>query len=182
MDISNIDIKDIENSCDLFLNGHIHNHSKFCKNGYNIGNLTGQNFGEDAFKYKHQVCILDTDDGSLEWVVNPFAFNFYKFEVKSLKELNDILCLKIGSHAVMTVKAPESIAVEAKKILESRGNIVASRVISVPNKEKEIEEEVEGIQLETMNHLDTFIHYIKENIGVSDIILSELSEVCTNEN
>ena len=47
------DINDIENNCDLFLNGHLHNGSKFCKNGYNIGNLTGQNFSEDAFKYKH---------------------------------------------------------------------------------------------------------------------------------
>ena len=176
------DIKDIEASCDLFLNGHIHNHSKFCKNGYNIGNLTGQNFGEDAFKYKHQVCILDTDNGSLEWVVNPFAFNFYKFEVQSLEELNTILCLKIGSYAVVTVKAPENIALEIKKTLESNGNIIASRVISVPDKEKEIEEEVKETQLETMNHLDTFIHYIKENVGISDIVLSELSEVCASEN
>ena len=175
------DIKDIESSCDLFLNGHIHNHSKFCKNGYNIGNLTGQNFGEDAFKHKHQACILDTDNGSLQWFTNPFAFNFYKIEVKSLEELNDILCLKIGSNAVVTVKVPENIAIEAKRILESRDNIIASRVISIPMGEKE-GADVEEIQLETMNHLDAFTHYIKENVGVSEIILSELSEVCANEN
>ena len=173
-------IEDIESSCDLFLNGHIHNHSKFCKNGYNIGNLTGQNFGEDAFKHKHQACILDTDDGSLQWVVNPFAFNFYKFEVKSLEELNNILCLKIGSDAVMTVKVPESFAVEAKKLLEFKDNIIASRVISIPDEKKE-NTDVEEIQLETMNHLDAFIHYIKENVGVSETVLSELSEVCANE-
>ena len=41
--------------------------------GYNIGNLTGQNFGEDAFKHKHQACILDTDNGSLQWFTNPFC-------------------------------------------------------------------------------------------------------------
>ena len=42
---------------------------------------------------------------------------------------------------------------------------------------------IEEIQLETMNHLDAFIHYVKENVGVSDLIISELSEVCIdNEN
>ena len=175
------DINDIENNCDLFLNGHLHNGSKFCKNGYNIGNLTGQNFSEDAFKYKHQICILNTDTGDLEWFENPFAFNFYKFEVNSIEELNNILSVKTKSNAVLTVKVPENIAMEAKNLIESYSNIKASRVTSVPIKNNSNEENRDEIHLETMNHLDAFIHYIKENLEVNNIVMSELSEVCTNE-
>ena len=175
------DISDIESSCDLFLNGHLHNGSKFCKNGYNIGNLTGQNFSEDAFKYKHQACILDTDSGTLEWFENPFAFNFYKFEINSLKELNDVLSLKLKNNAVLTVKVPENIALEVKNLIETYPSIKASRVTSIPLKNKEDNLNDEIIKLETMNHLDSFIYYIKENMEVTNIVMSELSEVCNNE-
>jgi DNA repair exonuclease SbcCD nuclease subunit len=38
------DIEDIDTNCTYFLNGHLHNSGKFSSKGYNIGNLTGQNF------------------------------------------------------------------------------------------------------------------------------------------
>ena len=46
---------------------------------------------------------------------------------------------KLKSNAVVTVKVPENIAIEAKKILESRDNIIASRVISIPHGRKKKE-------------------------------------------
>ena len=42
--VDGFDINDISSSCALFINGHLHNHSQFCRNGLNLGNLTGQKF------------------------------------------------------------------------------------------------------------------------------------------
>lgn len=35
------DINDIEDNCDLFINGHLHNGSKITDKIFNVGNLTG---------------------------------------------------------------------------------------------------------------------------------------------
>lgn len=72
---------------ELFINGHLHNHyidNKIC----NVGNLTGQNFSEDAFKYKHQIMTYDTDMHTYEFIENPYAMNFYK--ITSLEDLNTL--------------------------------------------------------------------------------------------
>lgn len=39
--IDGFDIDDIENNCDKFINGHLHNGSKVTNKIFNIGNLTG---------------------------------------------------------------------------------------------------------------------------------------------
>lgn len=49
-------IENIQSNCSLFLNGHLHNGGKVADGVINVGNLTGQNFSEDAFKYDH--CVL----------------------------------------------------------------------------------------------------------------------------
>ena len=54
-------IEEIESSCDLFINGHLHNGQAITNKIINLGNLTGKDFGEDATKYKHNIAILDTD-------------------------------------------------------------------------------------------------------------------------
>ena len=55
-------IKDIEDNCALYINGHLHNGGWVSpRKILNLGNLTGQNFSEDAFKYEHHIGILDTD-------------------------------------------------------------------------------------------------------------------------
>ena len=61
-------IKEIEENCDLFINAHIHNGQQISSKIYNIGNITGQNFSEDAFKYSHNIAILDTESpGYSRW-------------------------------------------------------------------------------------------------------------------
>ena len=42
-------IEEIEENCDLFLNGHLHNGAEIGNKIINVGNITGQNFSEDAF-------------------------------------------------------------------------------------------------------------------------------------
>lgn len=71
-------IDEIEENCDFFFNGHLHNGSQVTKKIINVGNLTGQNFSEDAFKYDHVAIIFDTLTMQCDVYENPYAFNFYK--------------------------------------------------------------------------------------------------------
>lgn len=170
------DISDIEDNCNYFFNGHLHNGSKICKNGWNVGNLTGQNFGEDAAKYKHQICILDTDTQKIEWIENPFAFNFYKFEVNDLQTLINNIS-KVKNNCVVTIKAPEGCVKDIRTFIEENDKIKEFRVVTIPNKNNN-EVTAEEIIIESVNHLDQFVTYVKENLPVTDIMISELSEVC----
>ena len=74
-------LNDIDENCDLFINGHIHNCGWVSEKAFNIGNLTGQNFSEDAFRFEHVAVILDTDTLHMDWYENPHAFNFYKIDL-----------------------------------------------------------------------------------------------------
>ena len=84
----------------LTVNGHYHNGETINDNIINIGNLSGQNFSEDADVYCHRVFILDTDTIELEQFINPYALNFYKKDLR--KELD--ICLKTN-YNVLAIQA-----------------------------------------------------------------------------
>ena len=95
-------IDEIDSVCDLYLNGHLHNGEYISKKCINVGNLTGQNFSEDATVYAHRALILDTDTLEYCWADNPYAFNFYKFD--NSRELKDIKLE--GYENLGTIKMP----------------------------------------------------------------------------
>ena len=159
---SGFSMKDIEDSCDLFINGHLHNGAKISSKIINLGNLTGQNFSEDGFLYNHKIMILDTDTLNLTEFVNPYALNFYKID-------NDLSLLDRVINAVVTLKVDSDKAQEAKKLLK-RENIVASRlIINYESLQTE-----ENMTLLSVNHLDEFRKFVLEKIGTSDLVLEEL--------
>ena len=171
------DIEDIEQHCTLFINGHLHNGSKFCNNGYNIGNITGQNFSENAFKYKHRMMLVDTDTMSIEYIENDWALNFYKFEVFDSRSLHNSMN-KIQTNSVVTIKAPEDLIPEVKQLLNENTNIVEHRVLMIPKVVGDSSEDTTSVELNSINHLEQFITYIKDTMDMSDLLLSELLEVC----
>ena len=79
---SGFDIEDINKSCDLFINGHLHNGENVTDKIINIGNLSGQNFSEDGLKYKHNIMIIDTNSLEYQKIENPFATYFIKYDFK----------------------------------------------------------------------------------------------------
>ncbi len=168
---SGFSIENIENNCDLFINGHIHNGSQVTDKIINIGNLTGQNFGEDATLYDHHIFILDTDTLHISTYENPYAINFYKID--STKQLWDITKLK--SNAVITLKCAEESQAHHRELLSKASNVIAYRFITIPT----VEEISSGTKMElfTVNHLDKFKEYILDNLGQSEIVLTELAEV-----
>lgn len=178
---SGIEIDDIENNCLLFLNGHIHNGVKFCKNGYNIGNLTGQNFSEDATKYVHPVYVLDiTDEGqvNIQIIVNPYAFNFYEFSITNMQELTQIR--NLGENSVVIVKVIKELLPNLKEEIEHNKNIVQSRIILNLTAATNNSDEVTIQSLNDIDHLQRFKGFVVDKLGNSDDVIKEINKIIMN--
>lgn len=165
------DINEIEKCCKYFFNGHIHNGMFVGKNIINLGNLSGQNFSEDALTYSHNVCILDTQTDDLKFIENPYAFNFYKLGLVESKQ--DFLNLNLKSNAVVsvTINAKDS---ELKQLIEDCSQIVSKRVLY---KDIENQTEVDTELFEDVDYLQKFVEFIKSNMEITDIVNDELSKV-----
>lgn len=168
------EINEIENECDLFLNGHLHNGTQFSKKGYNLGNLTGQNFGEDAFKYNHCAVILDTDTLGLEFIENPYAFNFYKLDINFEQDIRVIKTLKDNS--VISIKCLDTLIDNLKEALDFHKDKVAEYRITTFKELTNIE--IDNIEDFNVDYIQKFIDFCKEKIDNTEVLETELSEVC----
>lgn len=165
-------IEDIQSCCDLFINGHIHNGQKVADKVFNIGNLTGQNFSEDAQKYQHGVFVVDTDTLRIDFYQNPYALNFYKLDLctDSIDILdtivNGVVTIKCFQCDVDKVK--QKLEILSDSILESR--LIISQDISTNT------ESTNSIDL-SVDHLAEFRKFILSELGSTDVILKELEEI-----
>ena len=169
--------EEILNKCNLFINGHLHNGTWVKKDRIlNIGNLTGFNFSEDATKYSHNVLILDTNSGHIEFIENPYAYNFYKLEINSERDLEQIFKLKYNS--VLSIKCLDKYVDDLKQCLADEANrIVNYRIITVFQKvDNTSEEAAEKLEL-NVNPVDKFIELCKVKFTDSQILEEELAEI-----
>lgn len=175
MSKTGFDIKEIENSCRLFINGHLHNGTKFCLNGINLGNLTGQNFSENAFIYKHQIMILDTDTFEYELIENPYAFNFYKLEINTESDLDKLYNIKDNS--ALNIACKSEYLTFCKTILQDllKNKIIYSRITEIHSKQK-----IDNISIDDLrvDHLKEFVLFSKEKLGDTSVLQEELLEIC----
>jgi len=167
-------ISDIESNCDLCLNGHIHHCGYVSERIINGGNLTGQNFTEDAYKFEHCVQLIDTDTLHVDFYRNPHAFNFYKLDCSN-DTFDQILTKlsKLSTNAVITIKVNESVVQQVKEHLGKAPKelIVEYRVI-VEYTASELS--TEAIVMEGVDHLKQFENYVLTTIGTSELIKDEL--------
>lgn len=167
---SGFSIEDIEANCDLFINGHLHNGNIIGDKIINIGNLTGQNFNENAFNYSHHIGILDTDTLTYELYDNPYAFNFYKLDTT----VTPVDLTKLKSNSILTIKVSEENYDHYKTQVTNCDNIITSRFIIVSSNSNEVNNNQELI---SVNHLDKFKSYVIDVLGSTDLVLEELEEV-----
>lgn len=167
------EIEDIEKNCDLFINGHLHNGLKITDKIINLGNLTGQNFSEDAFKYSHNIMILDTDLLSYEIIENPYAINFYKIDGVNSTPTFD----KLKQNSVLTLKSLEKDVSYYEEEIKKYCNIIEYRILIEKEILKDNISNIDNNEFIT-DHIVEFKNYVIENIGTSDLILEELEEVC----
>lgn len=169
------DIDEIENNCDLYFNGHLHNCGKVTNKIINLGVLTGQNFSEDAFKYEHHIAILDTDTLEIEYFENPYAFNFYKIDINNEQDLNKLK--KVKSNAIVSIKCSNTYQEALKDTLEQVKNIISYKIIYT--RDLMSQESSTEVTLELSDdHLEQFKKYIIDTLGNSQVVNEELSEVC----
>ena len=179
-------IEEINNNCELFINGHLHNGSKVTDKIINIGNLSGQNFSEDAFAYDHVALILDTDTMKCACYKNPFAINFYRIDFtqdNDIDYINDI-SMKMGNNCVATIKCYEEDLEYLRKrfdpdyrdkIIPYNCNMVETRfIVQTKNTEKAKDKE----EFISIDYLDQFSTYMINLLGNSDILQKELQEIC----
>ena len=169
-------IEEIDNNCDLYINGHLHNGCRVSDKAINIGNITGQNFGEDAFQYAHNVFIFDTDTFTFEVIENPYALNFYKLEVSTVKDLEVIEKLK--TNCVLSIKCVDTLVEELKsKLAQIQSKVVASRIIAY-REQNLSSEQITSVEDFSIDYLVKFSEFCNEKIGSSPLLDDELNEVC----
>lgn len=183
------DITDLEKHFTLTVNGHIHNSSWVGDNVYNIGNITGQNFSEDAFVYEHHAMIIDLDTFSYKLYQNPYAFNFYKvdFTNADIREINKVsermwnyvTTIKVNEKDLEYLRYrfdPYDQNLHLQQInCPKHCNGVCCRII-VENNNKVVKsaEDVSTLQLD---HINEFKKFVLNNVGNDETVLSELQEV-----
>ena len=168
------DIKDIEDNCDLFLNGHLHNSSYITNKILNIGNLCGMNFSEDGFKYSHGCWILDTETLKLTFYENPYALNFYKIEINDEHPFLHEYIEKPNN--VFMIRCERKHLDNLRISLTNNYNVVAYKIIGYD--ENVADNMVNNIKIEKVDYLKTFSDFIIDKLGNSDIIINELEEIC----
>ena len=171
--------QEIQRLSKLCFNGHLHNKGKFCDGGYNVGNLTGQNFSEDAREYNHEICILDvsTLEPELQFIENPYAFNFYKLDAKTETQVNHCIS-RLKNNSIVTIKVPESLLLYTRKHLSEQENVKEYRVVCVPELNNTQGTETTEAELHVVNHLEEFVKFVQDNMEITTIVQSELNEVC----
>lgn len=177
---SGFSIEEIEENCNLFINGHLHNDTEIGEKIINVGNITGQNFSEDAFAHNHKAIILDTDEKSLVPIINPHAMNFYKVDLTNCrptiddKNIQDALS-SLKYPAVATIKINPDINFIVRDLLTTCENIIECRLITDGGKGAE---PIESISDEiNLDHIQKFQMYVIENIGKDELTLNELERV-----
>lgn len=163
--------------CDICLNGHLHNGQKINDVVINLGNLTGRDFGEDATKYTHKIAIIDTEELTVKYEENPYAFNFYKIDINNEADLT--IFDKLKNNAVLSIKCDKNFIETVKKLLTSHADkIVDSRIITVYNYNKVAEGDcVADISDLVVDHHTKFAECCIEHLGDTPIVTAELSEI-----
>ena len=172
---SGFSVDEILSNCDLYINGHLHN-AGFVDDKekiLNIGNLTGQNFSEDAFIHRHYCAVLNTANLELEFFENPYAFNFYKVEITSRNQIS--MLSDLGPNAVVSIKCLPTLVDELKNSLVGMDNISIYRLTTIVDSTKT--SEVEISELTSVNYLTQFYEYMHSIMDNTDILEEELQHV-----
>lgn len=171
-------VEEIEANCDLCMNGHIHHCAYVTPRIINGGNLTGQNFTEDAYKYEHCIQIIDTDTLHVDFYINPYAFNFYKLDCRKCNTLDEIIPVisDLKEQSVITITVKSSLAGDVKNYLSHvvKSHVTEYRVIT---EHESTVVDLNAPVIEAVDHLKQFENYVLANIGTSGIVKEELLNV-----
>ncbi len=169
---SGFEIPDIEKHCKLFINGHLHNGAWLTDGILNLGNITGQNFGENAYKYSHRAAALDMNSLELEFFENPYAFNFIQLDIAKEADIAGFSPKK--KNMVINFRCDEGLIQSLREKLKTV-DLAESRITSVRSKETRGDDG--KIEIEVIDGNKRFTEFMLERLGDSDIVKQEILEV-----
>lgn len=172
-------VDEIHSNCDLMFNGHIHHCQAVTEKIFHTGNLTGQNFTEDAFKFEHTMQILDTETLHFDIYENPHAYNFYKIDCTLVNSEQEFLnqFIKVKPNAVITLKVKEDMKAYAQAFLEANKQYIVESRIVIEHDLTSISQDNNSELIEGIDHLKQFEQYVLTNIGNTEVIHQELMKV-----
>ena len=173
------EVEEIENITDLYFNGHIHHCCNVTSKIINVGNLTGQNFTEDASKYAHCAIVLDTETLEYKFYQNLYAFKFYKLDLSEASDFEEIKQSfnQLQTNSVLTCTVPSSYSEQSRVFLEDlkSKNIVREYRMLLKHDSPVTEDHV--MTINTSDHLSQFQAYVLDNIGNTDVVREELATI-----
>lgn len=179
---SGFSIEEIEENCNLFINGHLHNGQDIGDKIINVGNITGQNFSEDAYIYQHKALILDTAEKTVDTFINPYALNFYKVDLTPLQPIVDDIKIQnllneLKAPAVASIKINSELEGTVRDLLSTCTNIIEVR-LTIINSHSNISD-ADIIENSKLDHIQKFQSYVLENIGNDMLTINELERIST---
>lgn len=180
--VKGFNLEEIENNCNLFLNGHLHNMGSVGKNIINVGNLTGQNFSEDGFNYRHCVCILNIDsEGNIDiqFIENPFSNNFYKITINTEKDFE--LIDKLKGNSVVSFSCEHSLIDKLKEKIKDNKLIIESRLTIFRNDSNEVSLQEDVVKLNNIDPIEKFTLFIFDKLGTNNIVKEEVESIVRGE-
>jgi DNA repair exonuclease SbcCD nuclease subunit len=167
-------LEEIEANCTCCLNGHLHNGQAISNKVLNLGNLTGKDFGEDATRYQHKIIIIDTDTFAFETIENPYAFNFYKFDILTENDLKILDTVK--TNAVVSIKCVDKYVEYIREKIAQNPNIIDTRIILIKTFEESDSLAVDISDL-AVDQCVKFAECCREKLDNTPILEAELAEI-----
>ncbi len=168
-------LEEIDEAVDICFNGHLHNGPKATDKIINMRDITGKDFGENAFKYPHDLIILDTDTLAYKYLENPHALNFYKLEVSKTTDLN--VFDKLKGNAVISVKCINTLVEQVREAIKQHLDKIIESRVTVCRLADESEATTLDVSDLSMDHLAKFYEMCTEKIENTPLLKEELAEV-----
>lgn len=177
--------KEIDENCDLYLNGHLHNSEWVTKKALNVGSMTAHNFTNDSARYRYGAWVLDTETLKLEFFENPYGLAFYKIDIESEKDLkkldglkfNSVLSIKCAEDALPALKEKLEKLKSAEAVAGTKGSWILENRITAERKPGDAGTEVTISELQS-DHIGKFAEFCRNTLAASKALDIELAEIC----
>lgn len=124
------EVADILDSCQLFINGHIHVGKWVVNNRIlNLGTIAGMNFNCLGAQWNPSLVILDTSTLELTFIENPHSYLFHKIDVAPEKIIDSLNRLDPNRENVVQIRIPLQLVEVVNKLLDEK-NIKFRRIIT----------------------------------------------------
>lgn len=124
------EVADILDSCNLFINGHIHvGRWVVTDRILNLGTVAGMNFNCLGAQWNPSLVILDTSTLKLTFIENPHSYLFHKIDVAPEKIMDALNRLDSSRENVVQIRIPLQLVEVVSKLLDEK-NIKFRRIIT----------------------------------------------------